>query len=63
MVMFALSSAFPTALGHVAAALAIKANALNLLTVRSRLITGDMATGKEGNVVTKEVKLMPIVAT
>lgn len=43
-----LSKAFPVALASVSAILAIKMGALNLLTVRSRLLTGDMSSGKEG---------------
>lgn len=45
-----LSKDYNTALCSVASILAIKIGALNLLTVRSRLITGDFATGKEGGV-------------
>ena len=45
-----LSSNYVTALGHLSAALAIKIGALNLMTVRSRLLTGDMSSGKEGGV-------------
>jgi len=46
----ALSSNYITALGHVAGALTIKVGVLHLLTVRSRLITGDVKSGKEGGV-------------
>ena len=42
------NTSYTKALGTVAGVLAIKIGALNLLTVRSRLITGDMASGKEG---------------
>ena len=45
-----LSSNYNTALGHVAGILAIKVGVLNLMTVRSRLLTGDFASGKEGGV-------------
>merc|ERR1712224_1015426 len=39
---------YTKALGTCAGVLAIKIGALNLLTVRSRPLTGDMASGKEG---------------
>ena len=42
------STSYIKALGTVSGILAIKIGALNLLTVRSRLLTGDMASGKEG---------------
>jgi hypothetical protein len=41
-----LSGSFNTALAHVAAALAFKIGAINLLTVRSRLLTNDWGAGK-----------------
>lgn len=47
-ILSGLSSSFNTALCQVSAILAFKVGALNLLTVRSRLLTGDMASGKEG---------------
>lgn len=53
------SNNFNTALAQVSSVLAIKIGALNLLTVRSRLLTGDMATGKEGGVVSKGEQAMP----
>ena len=45
-----LSQSYNTALASCAGILAIKIGALNLLTVRSRLLTGDFASGKEGGV-------------
>ena len=49
--MFAsLSTSYATALASCAGVLAIKIGALNLLTVRSRLLTGDFGSGKEGGV-------------
>eukprot|EP00316_Scyphosphaera_apsteinii_P021352 CAMPEP_0119300142 /NCGR_PEP_ID=MMETSP1333-20130426/2136_1 /TAXON_ID=418940 /ORGANISM="Scyphosphaera apsteinii, Strain RCC1455" /LENGTH=173 /DNA_ID=CAMNT_0007301811 /DNA_START=40 /DNA_END=562 /DNA_ORIENTATION=+ len=41
-----ISLAFNKALAQVAAALAVKVGALNLMTVRSRMLTGDFSTGK-----------------
>lgn len=49
-VLAGLSNTYSTALGHVAGVLAVKVGVLNLMTVRSRLITGDMSSGKEGGV-------------
>jgi len=49
-ILSGLTNSYNIALGQCAAALAIKIGALNLLTVRSRLITGDMSSGKEGGI-------------
>ena len=43
-VLAGLSNTYSTALGHVAGVLAVKVGVLNLMTVRSRLITGDMSS-------------------
>ena len=44
--MLGVSAAFNAALAKVAGALALKIGVINLLTVRSRLLTGDSTTGK-----------------
>ena len=44
------NTSYSKALACTAGILAIKIGALNLLTVRSRLLTGDMSSGKEGGV-------------
>ena len=48
--IMSLSTSYTTALASCASILAIKIGALNLMTVRSRLLTGDFASGKEGGV-------------
>jgi len=62
MLFFAFSSNYTTALGHVTGTLAMKVGVLHLLTVRSRFITGDQKSGKEGGVVQPaETAMAPVV--
>merc|ERR1712039_163232 len=51
---------YQTAVVQGASLLAIKLGTLNLLTVRSRLLTGDMGAGKPGGKSWKEESLMPV---
>ena len=61
-ILAGLSNNYNTALSSVAGILAIKIGALNLLTVRSRLITGDMASGKEGGISQRKNQVLPSVS-
>lgn len=61
-ILSGLSNNYNTALSSVAGILAIKIGALNLLTVRSRLITGDMASGKEGGISQRKNQVLPSVS-